>query len=99
MSKPTAIAILDRVVIASTLAAVASTALAADSSPAELVTNRRTAPLTLTTPADPLTVVKGLLYVTSDGGKTWVQAAEALAPAGWCRCCRGSRRAARRHHR
>lgn len=58
-----------------------ATALFAADGPAELVTNRRTAPLTLTTPADPMTVAKGLLFVTSDGGKTWTQAAEAMAPA------------------
>lgn len=77
MSTSTSIAIIGTIVISTVL----SSAATAGDSPAELVTNRRTAPLTLTTPADPMTVVKGLLFVTSDGGKSWIQAAEAMAPA------------------
>ena len=77
MSTSTSIAVFGSLVLPTLFAAIAS----AGESPAELVTNRRTAPLTLTTPADPMTVVKGLLFVTSDGGKTWLQVAEALAPA------------------
>lgn len=77
MSTSTSIAVLGIAVIPTVFAAT----LTAADGPAELVTNRRTAPLTLTTPADPMTVAKGLLFVTNDGGKTWVQAAEAPAPA------------------
>lgn len=77
MSTSTSIAVLGIAVIPTVFAAT----LTAADGPAELVTNRRTAPLTLTTPADPMTVAKGLLFVTNDGGRTWVQAAEAPAPA------------------